>query len=140
MANAVLLLGFCYLSFAVVPGLRNQLRRSYTPQLTASVAVPTAVRARLEPLVVARDQQLIPLSFALPRQYPQYRYEIARDGQGPYMSQTVLAPAQGADELLLTIPAAGLTSGSYLVVFQGVDEGNRTSEIGRYRFQLEVGS
>jgi hypothetical protein len=137
MANAVLLLGFCYLSFTVVPGLRDQVRRSYMPQLSASVVVPTAVRARQEALVVARNQQLIPLSFALPRQYPQYRYEIVKDGHQPYISQTVPAPALNADELLLTIPAGGLTSGSYLVVFQGIDEGNRTSEIGRHRLQVE---
>jgi hypothetical protein len=137
LVNAVLLIGVGYLSFSVVPGLRSQLQRSYTPQLTSAVVVPTTVRARVETIAVPRHQKLASLSFAVPQPYPTYTYEIRQEGGGIHITETVPAPAANPDELLLTIPLSGLTPGSYEVVLRGIEKTNRASEIGRHKLQLE---
>lgn len=135
-ANVALLALGCYQALQVVPHLRAQLEDAETPQLTAAIAVPTLVRGDAKLIQVPASVRVIPLSFALPRPFSQYAYELSQEGGKVRISNSVPAPAAAAEELLLAVPTAKLEAGIYRVVFSGLDGSNRI-EIGSCRLQVQ---
>ena len=119
----------------MAPRLRNELSEATTPELTAMITVPTVVRGEQEAIHIAPDTRRILLSFATPRSFPQYHYEIIREGGGVEFARTAPAPPHAQEELQLTVPTTNLDAGHYRVVLSGVENGQQT-EIGHCRLEI----
>jgi hypothetical protein len=132
-ANVLLLGVVGYEAMRIVPGLQAELRRAESPQLLAPVAVPTIVRSEPKLLRVPAAVRVLSLSFALPRQFPQYTYEVTPESGAGGFSGTDSSPA--SEELQITVPTARFGPGIYQVVLSGVDQSGRV-EIGRCRIEI----
>ncbi|HWB97185.1 MAG TPA: hypothetical protein VG672_10795 [Bryobacteraceae bacterium] len=136
MANLALIALGGYQVLRVIPNLRAQLEEAEAPQLTAPIAVPTLVRSEPKLIQAPASARVIPLSFALPRQFPQYAYEISDESGKVRMSGFLVPPATLAEELQLNIRTSRLEPGIYRIVFSGLDGSNRVA-IGNCRLQVQ---
>jgi hypothetical protein len=128
LANVALAAGIAFMV--------GEIRTISSPHLGVAIAVPTVVRSEQKPVAVPPGTQVVSLSFALPRQFPQYAYSIIPEGGSPEYEQTVAAPAQNTEELLLSIPRRALPAGLSRVVLRGV-EGGREVTIGESRIEIQ---
>jgi Putative zinc-finger len=136
LANLLLLGVVGYQALHVVPGLQSALDQAETPQLTTPVAVPTPVRSEPKLIQVPASVHVLPLSFAAPRQFPEYLYEITPEGGGRSFSGAFPSPVVAGEELYFSLPTARLEPGIYRVVLKGLDGSDRV-ELGRCRLQIE---
>ena len=137
LANVMLLGMVAYQGLRIVPGLRSELGRAEEPQLAAPIAVPTVVRGEPQPIVIRPSGTRFSLSFASPRPFARYSYQVSREGGASEFSGTLAGPASAGDELLLSLPVSRFEAGAiYRVVLSGL-EPSTPVVIGSCRVQLQ---
>jgi Putative zinc-finger len=131
-----------YQGLVVIPRLQSEVQA-----LGSLRAVPsrflTVSRGEAPTVTVSNaDRQLVlVLSQSFETPFPSYRCEL-RDASDRVILTGTLTPRPGADELEVLLPLAGLPSGSYTLVVEGLGGSEAAGRPGeaaaaRYAFKLE---
>ena len=133
--NVVLAAGLAYGVLRVYPGLRAGIADLNRPTAIQVIPVRGVERTASTAIqTVKTSENLIVLSFDLPKRYEQYVYSIAEPAGRIVMSGEITYG--GTDSLNLQIPTGRLAPGEYKVTLAGIST-NQRDELGVCLLQVD---